>query len=69
MELTTPGGGYLFQSCAMARTPGRRAFQPAVDMLGNRCGIKLTVNGYNPLPPGIAHPVTLRRGLHGQISS
>jgi hypothetical protein len=38
-------------------------------MLGHRCGSKLSVDGHNPLPPGTAHPVTLRPGLHGQISS
>jgi len=35
--------------------------------LGNRGGIKLTVDGHNPLPPGTAHPVTLRPGLHSKI--
>jgi cytoskeletal protein RodZ len=70
VEFTTPGGGYLSQSYVAAGTSRRWAFRHAVDMrLGNPGGIKLTVDGQDPLPPGMAHPVTLRLGLHGKISS
>jgi hypothetical protein len=67
---TTPRGRYLFQSVVVGGTWKRWIFRHAVDMrLGNPGGIKLTVDGKNPLPPGTAHPLTLRLGLHGKISS
>jgi hypothetical protein len=53
----------------MAGTPRRWACRHVVDTLGNRGGIKLTVDGHNPLPPGTAHPVTLRPGLARQHPS
>ena len=67
---TTPAGGYLFQSYVVAGTSKRWAFRHPVDMrLGNPGGIRLTVDGTNPLPPGTADPVTLSLGLDGKISS
>jgi hypothetical protein len=32
-------------------------------------GIKLTMDGTNPPPPGTTNPVTRSRGPHGRISS
>jgi cytoskeletal protein RodZ len=70
VEFTTPTGGFLFQSYVVGGTSKRWAFRHAVDMrLGNPGGIKLTVDGKNPLPPGTARPITLRLGLNGKISS
>jgi len=67
---TTPTGGYLFQSYVVAGTSKRWIFRHPVNMrLGNPGGIRLTVDGKNPLPPGTANPVTLRLGLPGKISS
>ncbi len=67
---TTPVGGYLFQSYVVAGTSKRWAFRHPVDMrLGNPGGIRLTVDGKNPLPPGTAGPITLSLGLDGKISS
>ena len=44
-------------------------FRHAVDMrLGNPAGIRLTVDGTNPLPPGTTAPITLRIGHHGKTS-
>jgi hypothetical protein len=35
-------------------------FTRAIDMrLGNPGGVKLTVDGKNPLPPGATHPITI----------
>jgi cytoskeletal protein RodZ len=70
VEFTTPGDGYLFQSYVVAGTSKRWTFGHAVDMrLGNPGGIRLTVDGKNPLPPGTTQPVTLSVGLHGKVSS
>jgi len=70
VEFTTPGGAYLFQSYVVAGASKRWAFRYAVDMrLGNPGGIKLTVDGKNPLPPGTTQPIMLSLGLHGKISS
>jgi helix-turn-helix protein/uncharacterized protein DUF4115 len=70
VEFTTPGGGYLFQSYVVAGTSKRWTFRHAVDMrLGNPGGIRLTVDGKNPLPPGTINAITLSLGLHGKISS
>ena len=33
--------------------------------LGNPGGIRLTVDGKNPLPPGTDNPITLSLGLNG----
>lgn len=70
VEFTTPGGGYLFQSYVVGGTSKTWTFRHAVDMrLGNPGGIRLTVDGKTPLPPGSAPPITLRLGLNGKISS
>lgn len=70
VEFTTPGGGYLFQSYVVAGTSKRWVFRHAVDMrLGNPGGIRLTVDGKHPLPPGTAQPITLSLGLHGKVAS
>jgi helix-turn-helix protein/uncharacterized protein DUF4115 len=70
VEFTTPGGGYLFQSYVVAGTSKRWVFRQAVDMrLGNPGGIRLTVDGKNPLPPGTINPVTLSLGLYGKVAS
>jgi uncharacterized protein DUF4115 len=64
---TTPTGGYLFPSYVVAGTSKRWAFRHPVTMrLGNPGGIRLTVDGTNPLPPGTAHPLTLSLGLPGK---
>jgi hypothetical protein len=63
-------GGYLFLSYVVAGTLKRWAFRHPVNMrLGNPGGIRLTVDGKNPLPPGTANPITLRLGLPGKITS
>jgi cytoskeletal protein RodZ len=70
VEFTTPGGGYLFQSYVFGGTSRRWAFRHAVDMrLGNPGGIKLSVDGTNPLPPGTVEPITLRLRRHATVSS
>ena len=70
VEFTTPAGVYLSQSVVAGGTSRRWVFGHAVDMqLGNPGGIRLTVDGRHPLPPGTAHPVTLRLGMGGKISS
>jgi transcriptional regulator with XRE-family HTH domain len=67
---TTPRGGYLSQSYVVGGTSKRWTFRHAVDMrLGNPGGIKLTVDGKNPLLPGTAQPITLSLGLDGKVSS
>ncbi len=75
VEFTTPGGrylfqSYLFQSYVAGGTSKAWSFRHAVAMrLGNPGGITLSVDGKNPLPPGIGHPITLSLGLNGKISS
>jgi len=70
VEFTRPGGGYLFQVIVAGGTSKRWVFHHAVDMrLGNPGGIRLTVDGKNPLPPGTAQPITLSLGPGGKISS
>jgi transcriptional regulator with XRE-family HTH domain len=70
VEFTSPGGGYLFQAYVVGGTSKMWAFGYAVDMrLGNPGGIRLTVDGKNPLPPGTADPITLSLGLNDKISS
>jgi cytoskeletal protein RodZ len=63
VEFTTTGGRFLFQSYVAAGASKLWTFRHAVDMrLGNPAGVKLIVNGSNPLPPGTSHPVTVRLG-------
>lgn len=63
VQFATRGGRVLFQSYVPAGTSKRWTFRHAVDMtLGNPGGVKLLVNGANPLPPGTSQPVTLRIG-------
>jgi len=63
VEFTTTAGRLLFQSYVAAGASKRWTFRHAVDMqLGNPGGVKLIVNGSNPLPPGTSHPVTVRLG-------
>jgi cytoskeletal protein RodZ len=70
VEFTTPTGRYLFQSYVVAGTSKRWAFrQPVTMRLGNPGGIRLTVDGKNPLPPGTATPITLSLRLPGKTSS
>jgi cytoskeletal protein RodZ len=70
VEFTAPSGRYLFQSYVVAGTSKWWTFGHAVDMrLGNPGGIRLTVDGLNPLPPGTINAITLSLGLHGKISS
>ncbi len=68
VEFTTPRGVYLTQVVVAGGTSRRWVFRHAIDMrLGNPRGIRLTVDGKNPLPPG-PRPVTLRLGAHGTVS-
>jgi hypothetical protein len=70
VEFTTPGGRYLSQSIVAGGTSKRWVFRHAVDMrLGNPGGIKLRVDGTNPVPPGTVEPITLRLRRHGEVSS
>ena len=70
VEFTTPAGAYLSQSVVPGGTSKRWVFQHAVDMrLGNPGGIRLTVDGKHPLPPGTVEPITLRLGLSDRISN
>jgi transcriptional regulator with XRE-family HTH domain len=69
VEFSTAGGGYLFQSYVVGGTAKAWSFPHPVAMrLGNPGGIKLTVDGKNPLPPGTDTPITLGLGLNGQVS-
>jgi cytoskeletal protein RodZ len=69
VEFTTPGGRYLSQSIVAGGTSRRWVFRHAVDMrLGNPGGIKLRVDGTNPLPPGTVEPITLHLQRHGEVS-
>jgi uncharacterized protein DUF4115 len=69
VEFTTPGGRYLSQSIVAGGTSQRWVFRRAVDMrLGNPGGIKLRVDGSNPVPPGTVEPITLRLHRHGEVS-
>jgi transcriptional regulator with XRE-family HTH domain len=70
VEFTSPAGAYLSQSVVAGGTSKRWVFWYAVNMrLGNPGGIRLTVDGKHPLPPGTVEPVTLRLRLGGKISS
>ncbi len=60
VEFTTRDGRYLFQSYVTAGESRRWVFGLAIDLrLGNPAGVTLDVNGENPLPPGVTHPITL----------
>jgi hypothetical protein len=68
VEFTTPVGAYLSQTNVLAGESKSWTFRYPVDVrLGNPGGIKLTVDGKNPLPPGTTHPVMLSLGLHDQV--
>jgi hypothetical protein len=70
VEFTTPDGGYLSQSYVVGGTSKTWTFGYAVVMrLSNPGGIRLSVDGKNPLPSGTGHPITLSLGLNGKISS
>jgi hypothetical protein len=70
VEFSTPGGGYQFQAYVTGGTSKAWSFRHTVAMrLGNPGGIRLTVDGKNPLPPDTGGPITLRLGPHGRISS
>jgi cytoskeletal protein RodZ len=65
VQFSTRSGRVLFQSYVVAGASRRWTFRHAVDMtLGNPGGVKLLVNGSNPLPPGTSHPITLVIGRH-----
>jgi hypothetical protein len=70
VDFTTPAGLFLLQATLPAGTSKRWTFYRAVKMtLGNPGGIKLTVDGKNPLPPGLgAQPVTLSLGLNRAVT-
>jgi cytoskeletal protein RodZ len=60
VEFTTPSGRYLLQAYLLAGASKRWTFRHTVDMrLGNPAGVRLSVDGTNPLPPGTTHPITL----------
>ena len=70
VEFTSPAGAGLSQSIVAGGMSQRWVFRHAVDMrLGNPGGIRLTVDGKHPLPPGTVEPITLRQGLGDKISS
>jgi cytoskeletal protein RodZ len=70
VEFTTPRGRYLLQTVVVGGTSQRWVFRHAVDMeLGNPGGIRLRVDGSNPLPPGTAQPITLRLAPGGKVST
>lgn len=60
VAFSTPAGQSLFQTYIPAGASKRWTFTHAIDMrVGNPAGIKLTVDGRNPLPPGAMQPLTL----------
>lgn len=64
VEFTTPSGRYLSQVFLPAGTSQTWDFGRKVDMrLGNPSGVRLTVNGKDPLPPGATQPITLTLGV------
>jgi len=69
VDFTTPAGLLLLQSYVAAGTSKTWTFYRAVGMkLGNPGGVRLTVDGRDPLPPGLgAQPVTLSLGLNRAI--
>lgn len=67
VEFYTTANKYLSQSYIVAGASKKWIFAHAVDMrLGNPAGVKLTVDGRNPLPPGTTSPVTLTLRPHGR---
>jgi hypothetical protein len=57
---STPGGKNLLRAHIAAGASKRWTFQHAVTMrVTNPRGVRLLVDGKNPLPSGAAHPVTL----------
>ena len=61
VEFTTPAGKYLFRANLAAGASKRWTFRhPVTMMVGNPAGVRLVVNGKNPLPHGAARPVALR---------
>lgn len=68
VEFTSPNGTYLAQAYVVAGTSKSWTFGYPVDMrVGNPGGIRLAVDGKDPLPPGTATPVTLSLGLGGSV--
>lgn len=68
VQFTTARGAYSTQLVVPGGTSKRWVFRHAIDMrLGNPRGVRLIVDGKNPLPPG-PRPVTLRLGMHGKVS-
>lgn len=64
VEFTTPDGSYLAQYFLTAGTSQTWVFGRAVNMrLGNPAGVKLLVNGKNPLPAHATQPITLALDL------
>jgi cytoskeletal protein RodZ len=70
VDFTTPAGLFLLQSNMTAGSTKTWTFYRAVDMtVGNPGGIKLTVDGKDPLPPGLgAQPVRLSLGLSRAVT-
>jgi transcriptional regulator with XRE-family HTH domain len=61
VEFTTPAGKYLFRANLAAGASKRWTFRHPVTMtVGNPAGVRLVVNGKDPLPHGAARPVALR---------
>jgi hypothetical protein len=70
VEFTTPAGGYVTEAYVVAGASKSWTFGYPVDMqLGNPGGVRLSVDGKNPLPPGTANPITLSLGLGGNVST
>jgi hypothetical protein len=68
VEFTTLRGRYLSQSVVTGGTSRRWVFRHGVDMrLGNPGGIRLSVDGRSPLPPGTIEPITLRLRPDGTV--
>lgn len=66
VDFTSRDGKYLSQAYVVAGATKTWTFRRAVDMrLGNPAGIKLTVDGRNPVPPGTNQPITLTLNLPG----
>ncbi|HEY5986784.1 MAG TPA: helix-turn-helix domain-containing protein [Streptosporangiaceae bacterium] len=70
VDFATPAGLFLLQANMMGGTSKTWTFYRAVDMtLSNPGGVRLTVDGKNPLPSGVgAQPVTLRLGLNRAVA-
>jgi Helix-turn-helix domain/RodZ C-terminal domain len=66
IEFTTPAGRYLSQAYVLPGQSKTWTFRHAVAMrLGNPAGVKLTVNGRDPLPRNARQPVTLMLAARG----